>query len=217
MPTMVIKNSGGAGRERGSVPLTLLNPARIWTRDEVLAHPSPVPKEPGVYAWFFRTVPPGVPKERCARFGDLTLLYIGIAPKAPPQNRAVPSKQRLFHRIRYHYQGNAEGSTLRLTLGCLLADDLGIRLRRVGSGHRLTFADGERALSKWMQENAFVAWVADPQPWLLEKQAIRESSLPLNLDMNKDHQFHTNLSGLRSRAKSFARALPIWETPKTNK
>lgn len=30
------------------------------------------------------------------------------------------------------------GSTLRLTLGCLLAEQLGIQLRRVGSGARVT-------------------------------------------------------------------------------
>jgi len=170
-----------------------------------------------VYAWFFRSIPPGVATDCCIRFGDLTLLYIGIAPKAPPQNGAVPSKQRLFHRIRYHYRGNAEGSTLRLTLGCLLADDLGICLRRVGSGQRLTFADGERALSEWMQENAFVAWVVIQQPWILEQQLINEISLPLNLDMNKGHPFHPILSGLRSQSKSLARALPIWEMPNTNK
>jgi hypothetical protein len=33
-----------------------------------------------------------------------------------------------------HYAGNAEGSTLRKTLGCMLAEQLGIQLRRVGSG-----------------------------------------------------------------------------------
>jgi hypothetical protein len=33
-----------------------------------------------------------------------------------------------------HYAGNAEGPTLRKTLRCMLADQLGIQLRRVGSG-----------------------------------------------------------------------------------
>jgi hypothetical protein len=41
--------------------------------------------------------------------------------------------------IKDHYTGNAEGSTLRKTLGCLLADELGIQLRRVGSGKGMTF------------------------------------------------------------------------------
>ncbi|WP_386143941.1 GIY-YIG nuclease family protein [Streptomyces yanii] len=42
------------------------------------------------------------------------------------------STQNLRTRVRYHYRGNAAGSTLRLTLGCLL----GLELRRVGSGKR---------------------------------------------------------------------------------
>jgi len=41
-----------------------------------------------------------------------------------------------------HYAGSAEGSTLRKTLGPLLAGQLGIQLRRVGPGRRKTFADG---------------------------------------------------------------------------
>jgi hypothetical protein len=44
----------------------------------------------------------------------------------------------LSRRIQYHMRGNAEASTLRLTLGCLLAEELDIELRRVGHGKRLT-------------------------------------------------------------------------------
>ena len=62
--------------------------------------------------------------------------------------------------VTYHYRGNAEGSTLRKTLGCLLADHLGIDLRRVDSGTRRTFGDGEAALSQWMAGNAFVSWIS---------------------------------------------------------
>jgi hypothetical protein len=79
-----------------------------------------------------------------------------IAPSAPPRSGKQASKQSLWHRVRYHYRGNAEGSTLRLTLGCLLADPLGIKLRRVGSGKRLTFGLGEMKLSSEWQHQ-FVA------------------------------------------------------------
>ena len=192
-----------------TLPPELLAPRRIWSRTEVLASPSPVPREPGVYAWYFRNVPPGVPTTDCHRFGDLALLYIGIAPKAPPMNGAPPSTQRLVDRVRYHYRGNAEGSTLRLTLGCLLSKTLGIELRRVGSGNRMTFADGEGGLSGWMAENAFVTWVVDQAPWLLEEELISGMSLPLNLDMNRGHPFGAVLREVRRRAKRRAREIAV--------
>jgi hypothetical protein len=75
------------------------------------------------------------------------MLYVGISPKASPKNGKPPSRQTLRSRVRYHYCGNAEGSTLRLTLGCLLAEKLCMDLRRVGSGKRRTFFHGERLLS----------------------------------------------------------------------
>ena len=67
-------------------------------------------------------------------------------------------------RIPYHYQGNPEGSTLRLTIGCLLSEELDIGLRRVGSGTEMTFALGEEVLSQWMADNAFVCWQQDDAP-----------------------------------------------------
>jgi len=48
-----------------------------------------------------------------------------------------------------------------LTLGCLLSEELDIELRRVGSGKRMTFAEGEGVLSQWMADNAFVCWHKD--------------------------------------------------------
>jgi hypothetical protein len=129
----------------------LVSPVKLWSRDEVLAGDC-VPRAPGVYAWWFRDIPLGVPTNGCVQRDGSTLLYIGIAPKAPPANGARSSTQTLRHRIRYHISGNAEGSTLRLTLGCLLAEKLGIELRRVGSGKRITFADGEAKLSAgWLR------------------------------------------------------------------
>ncbi|SDX45486.1 GIY-YIG nuclease family protein [Thiocapsa roseopersicina] len=192
-----------------TLPREFLAPARFWSRTEVLASPSPVPREPGVYAWYFRDIPPGVPTADCHRCRNLTLLYIGIAPKAPPTNGARPSTQRLVDRVRYHYRGNAEGSTLRLTLGCLLSETLGIELRRVGSGKRMTFADGEMTLSGWMAENAFVTWVVDPAPWVLEERLISGLSLPLNLDMNRGHLFYPTLRALRKCAKREASARSV--------
>src|SRR4030095_8597181 len=129
-----------------------------------------------------------------------------------PTRHGPTSQQTLRKRIRYHYTGNASGSTLRLTLGCLLAERLGIQLRRVGSGQRLTFAADEAKLSAWMADNAFVTWVETDRPWLAEQQLIASVNLPLNLDQNRQHAFHQQLPQLRADARMAARTLPAVST-----
>ncbi|WP_331459525.1 GIY-YIG nuclease family protein [Nonomuraea sp. SBT364] len=100
----------------------------------------------------------------------------------------------------------AEGSTLRLSLGCLL----GLELRRVGSGRRLTFGQaGEKALTAWMADHARVCWIQQDEPWTGESELIAKLDLPLNLDQNRHHAFHPYLSGLRASARARARNLPI--------
>ena len=143
----------------------------------------------------------------------LRLLYAGISPNRPPQNGRLPSKQNLRERIKYHYSGNGEGSTLRKTLGCLLADELGIQLRRVGSGNRMTFVDGEKTLSAWMAENAYVSWVVCDRPWELEDELIVALDLPLNLQGNSHNRFHSVLTAARARCVRQARALPVVPNP----
>lgn len=188
---------------------SLREPQKLWTRAEILGKPCPVPKVPGVYAWYFRTIPPQIPTAQCHTYNGLTLLYIGISPKKPPQNGKPPSSHTIYDRLRYHLSGNAKGSTLRLTLGCLLSTALDIQLRRVGSGARMTFAQGEHVLNTWLDQHAYITWLPHPPPWLLEEELIRTLSLPLNLDQNRHHLFHAALTQVRADARVRARALPV--------
>jgi hypothetical protein len=149
----------------------------------------------------------------CHSFGGATLLYTGISPKRPPLNGRAPSKGQLRQRIVTHYAGNAEGSTLRKTLGCLLAPDLGIQLRRVGSGSRRTFVDGEQTLSRWMADHALVSFVPHGLPWELEDELIATLDLPLNLDGNSRNAFHVQLTEVRKRAVATANELPVVPNP----
>jgi hypothetical protein len=190
----------------------LVRPTRLWSRGEVLARPSPVPSRPGVYGWYFKELPWPIDTSQCVTWDDCTLLYGGIAPKAPSAIGRPASQQTLRKRIRNHYIGNASGSTLRLSLGCLLAERLGIQLRRVGSGRRLTFAAGEAKLSAWMAHNAYVTWVETERPWLAEQRLIASVNLPLNLDQNRHHAFHQRLTRVRADARRTARTLPVVST-----
>jgi hypothetical protein len=174
----------------------LVSPDRLWSAQEVLVRPSPVPAAPGVYGWHFEQPPH--PDLDAAR-----LLYAGIAPRYMA-NRT--STQNLRKRVRNHYRGNAASSTLRLTLGCLL----GLELRRVGNGKQTTFGKaGEATLSQWMADNARVCWIEQNEPWTVESQLISQLDLPLNLDQNRHNAFHTRLKELRAQARQRARELPI--------
>ncbi|MGQ4398850.1 GIY-YIG nuclease family protein [Streptomyces hayashii] len=174
----------------------LVSPDRLWNAREVLARPSPVPAAAGIYGWHFKYPP----------HSDLEagrLLYIGIAPRYMA-NRT--STQNLRKRVRNHYRGNAASSTLRLTLGCLL----GLELRRVGSGQKMTFGKaGEARLSQWMADNARVCWIEKNEPWTLESQLISELDIPLNLAQNRHNAFHSRLEALRAQARQRARELPL--------
>jgi hypothetical protein len=184
----------------------VLGPARVWSRAGVLTTDA-VPRRSGVYAWWFRAIPPTVPVDGCIIQEGLTLLYVGIAPKAPAKMSMKPSRQTLRRRLRDHMRGNAAGSTLRLTLGCLLADSLRLELRRVGSSNRLTFADGAERLSGWLDKNAAVSWCVCDSPWEVESRIILSFCLPLNLAQNRSHAFHARLTERRVTAKRKAREL----------
>lgn len=177
---------------------------RLFTAAEVCSRPSAIPAAPGVYAWWFDAIPALVPIDGCLRRNGLTLLYVGISPKRPPTNGRPPSRQTVRSRVRYHFRGNAEGSTLRLTLGVLL----GLELRRVGGGSRRTFSTAEAALTQWMADHAQVSVLKHPEPWTVEEQLITTLSLPLNLDQST-HPFRPALSGLRSAGKARAAQLPV--------
>jgi len=175
--------------------------AQRFTREQVFAEPSPVPSAPGAYGWWFRTVPATVDAEGCEVRDGLTLLHVGISPTPPPASGKRPVSQDLHKRIRYHFggaRGNADGSSLRKSLGVLLARELGLELRRVGSGKQITLAGGEAVLNQWMSDNTLVSWVVRPEPWVFEEELIASLVLPLNLQGDSD--FHQELKRLRRDA-----------------
>jgi hypothetical protein len=190
--------------------------ARPFTRDQVFVEPSPVPAEPGAHGWWFRTLPADFDVSGCEQRNGLTLLYVGVSPGPPSASGKPTVSQDLRKRIRYHFGGigaDAQGSTLRKTLGVLLADQLGFELRRVGSGKRSTFAGGEAVLTQWMAENALVSWVVRPEPWRFEDDLVATLDLPLNLNDKTRNAFHPELTKIRrdaDRKAGKARVLKEW-------
>ena len=186
---------------------SIINPVDLYSRPEVLSTPSLLPSVPGVYAWFFKDIPGDALIDGCVTKGPLTLLYVGISPdKIGKPN----SRQNLRRRITTHFQGNAEGSTLRRSLGVLLAKESGYLLRRVGGGKRMTLThSGEQWLDDWMAENAFVCWLEHQAPWEFEDELLGSLSLPLNIKGNRNHPFARALTEARIQAIRNAREWPI--------
>ena len=102
---------------------SLISPERLWSRDEVLSRPCPVPAEPGVYAWFFRDLPGSVAIDGCVINDGMTLLYVGISPDKP--NRP-DSKQSLRTRLKYH-SNSFGGAAPRFSSGFRDAHGNGVR------------------------------------------------------------------------------------------
>jgi hypothetical protein len=81
--------------------VTMLEPERLWSASDVLASPSAVPAEPGLYGWWFRSIPGSVDVTGCVNRHGCTLLRRDLAqgpasersPCEPPESavsRPVP-------------------------------------------------------------------------------------------------------------------------------
>ena len=182
----------------------LIRPKRLWSWRELRSSPTYPPASPGVYAWWFREIPPGVPTWGTERHHRYRLLYVGISPSKPSASTGKQSKQNVRERLRYHFSGNASGSTLRMTLGSLLLKELKLKPVATDSGS-IRFGTGEDRLDEWMARWARVCWIEYERPWELEDVAIRGLRLPLNIQGNNDEEFRAVLKRARARARASAR------------
>jgi len=136
---------------------------------------------------------------------------LGICPGRAKGNRPLSTRTIYDRLLDDHLCGNAEGSTVRKTLGILLAETTGFPLRCIESTkypgkakekQRQTLTNrGEQALDLWMNENIGIVWHTMDEPWLMEERLLHEASFPLNLAGNKHHPFHAELSAKRRSAK----------------
>jgi hypothetical protein len=192
-------------------------PERLHTVSEIRASPATVPREAGIYSWWFRRVPPGVPVDGTLVRGRLRLLYIGIAPRAPSKEkkrvrtskgkkrvRTSKGKKRvrtLRGRLLNHCRGPIASSTLRRTLACLLAPDLGFQFFRRSSGKIGMSASDEDKLTRWMDDHVRVGWIECPEPWEVEQTLIASGPhLPLNIQGSRN-SFAIHLRALRASPK----------------
>ena len=184
----------------------LRRPVRVWSAVDVRGPACKELKAAGVYAWYFDCAPGETPLAGSHQWQGHWLLYVGISPSSAPKKGTTARPQTVARRLKQHYGGNASSSTLRLTLGCLLKQEIGAKLRLTGSSARLTFGEaGEHRLSEWMGKHTRIAWAPCDAPWDVEPRLISTLLPPLNLDHNGCSEFRPVLRELRRAARTEAR------------
>lgn len=197
----------------------------------------PAPKTAGIYAWYARwptqadqgrtdAAPEQAPwwiaearsDESETGEGEWRLIYVGIAPGRAPKQGAKPSKSNLRKRLGQHARSKAGSSTLRRTLGSLLAPRLGLGARLSERGKIAEFLledgagpeagearagrSGESVLSSWMAEHLRVVVAEDHAPWEIEADVIAE----LRPTLNSDHQLNACFKQRTKAAKDSLKA-----------
>jgi hypothetical protein len=168
--------------------------------------PDGPPRAPGAYAWFSDTIPDSVPPDGLHDRDGHHLLYVGIAPRATATGGRDPMRTSLAPRIAYHYDGRADASALRMSLGVVLDESLGLSLQQLPNGERFDWGAGEAILSSWMHGHLRVSWLQHVRPWEVSDMAFRNLALPLNLQAQDPSPFQRDLTDRQTILKDRARA-----------
>lgn len=121
------------------------------------------------------------------RVGGTDLLYIG-------------SSMNLRARISCHVKDDSTVSTFRMSIGCLLMDDLDLEVFNHPARATFHFGQGEARLTRWMCLNTAVAIWPCTQAGELEKALIKGLPALLNIAERRDRPYAQMLQGLRDNA-----------------
>ncbi len=129
------------------------------------------------------------------KFRDYEVIYVGLA-----------SNSLKDRDIAKHFNGNAGGSTLRKSLGCLFGYNLIPRDSHYNSNGKTKFnVTDESKLSDWIKTNLIMFYYPNKEFDSVESRLIQALNPPLNLDKNHNVinlKFRKHLTKLRNR-KSF--------------
>jgi len=178
----------------------LLNPPNRDKASSLKENKKKIPKTKGIYAWYFKHDSLPVPSNSYFKVDDFELLYVGIAGKSPESKGDL--RDRIYNK---HINGNAEGSTLRFSLGVLLRrKGSPLELKRKGIIKKRIKWSNEDYITEWICDNALVAWIEHKRPWKVEESAVKNLGhlLPLNIKHNKENLFAQELNRERESLKN---------------
>lgn len=176
----------------------LISPSSLFRVHKIARDPKLVPREPGVYAWWFDRSIPIIDYSGTFELHDKHLLYVGISPNRLP-NPGNKRPRNLRKRLSEHCRGPITSSTLRRALASLMHENFSELASRNARGKVTLEKVGEQLLTGWMDQHAAVSWIVHPQPWLIEKHVFSDTPrLPLNVQGSRD-PFIKELKRLRSQ------------------
>lgn len=156
--------------------------------------PTVLPDGPGVYLVFFDSGQLVLEESGYLDFDTrlpdsidgFDLLYVGA------------TRDSLRLRALAHVRGDSRMSSLRMTVGAVLASRLG--LEPVGDGTRtyFNFGDGERRLTDWMRDHTQIAVIESDNPFAMERAILSVLPAPFNISERRRHPFSRYLMSLRA-------------------
>lgn len=132
--------------------------------------------------------------------GGTDLLYIGAS-------------RNLRARISCHLKDDSSASTFRMSMGCLLKEDLDLTIFSQATRPTFAFGQGEARLTRWLCLNTAIAVWPCRDALDLEKALIKSLPAPLNITNRRQHPYARYLVQKRSEAAGRAgrpRRRPVW-------
>ncbi|HBV83869.1 MAG TPA: hypothetical protein DEB74_14005 [Lachnospiraceae bacterium] len=130
------------------------------------------------------------------KFRDYDVIYVGLA-----------SNSLKDRDIKKHFNGNAGGSTLRKSLGCLFGYNLIPRDSHYNSNGKTKFnVTDESKLSDWIKTNLIMFYYPNKEFDSVESLLIQALNPPLNLDKNHNvinSEFRKHLTKLRNSKPNY--------------
>lgn len=160
-----------------------------------------IPDAAGVYVIFWIQTDTGAlcPVSKDALDADaveLVPLYVGA------------SNDSLRVRIKRHVLGDTRSSTLRASLGLILAERLDLKIVPIPTKAYFC-VEPERRLSDWIVSNTVVGYFETDDPFGLEKTMLASSAGKLNISGCRPNETSKRLKRLRSNA-SGRKLQPNW-------
>lgn len=125
------------------------------------------------------------------RLGHRAVLYLGATDGS------------LQRRLKCHLSSDTSRSTFRMSLGAVLAEELGLIVKPVGYRNLFAFTtESEQALNDWIDANVSIAMRASANALLEEKSLIASHSPVLNIAGRRDRAGAEAVMLVRSRFRS---------------